>query len=71
MLVPICLCTFIGIFLDRRLGTSFLVIIFFFMGALAGFRNVYFFAKKIYSQENERDRIRDKYKDDLGKTKKD
>ncbi|MDR2889333.1 MAG: AtpZ/AtpI family protein [Lachnospiraceae bacterium] len=71
MLVPILLCTFLGIFLDRKLGTSFLVIILFFMGALAGFRNIYFFAKKIYSQESKRDRIRNQHKDDLGKNKKD
>jgi hypothetical protein len=41
------------------------------MGALAGFRNIYFFAKKIYSQESKRDRIRNQHKDDLGKNKKD
>ena len=50
MLVPIMLCTFLGIFLDRYLGTSFLVIILFFVGAAAGGRNVYIFAKKIYSR---------------------
>jgi F0F1-type ATP synthase assembly protein I len=49
MLVPILLCTFLGIFLDRILGTSFIVIILFFLGALAGGRNVYIFAKQIYS----------------------
>ena len=41
MLVPILLCTFLGIFLDRLLGTSFIVIILFFMGALAGFTNIF------------------------------
>ena len=45
MLVPILLCTFAGIFLDRLLGTSFIVIILFFLGAMAGFRNIYIFAK--------------------------
>ncbi len=56
ILVPVFLCSFIGIYLDNKLGTSFLVILFFFIGALAGFRNVYFFAKKIYSQKSEKDR---------------
>ncbi len=51
MLVPIFLCTFLGIWLDQRLGTSFLMIIFFFVGALAGFRNVYILAKRIYSDK--------------------
>lgn len=41
MIVPILLCTFLGIFLDRLLGTSFIVIILFFMGALAGFTNIF------------------------------
>lgn len=41
MLVPILLCTFLGIFLDRILGTSFIVIILFFFGALAGFTNIF------------------------------
>ncbi len=45
MIVPILLCTFAGIFLDRLLGTSFIVIILFFIGALAGFRNIFVFAK--------------------------
>lgn len=48
MLVPIFLCSFLGIFLDRKLGTSCFMIILFFAGALAGFRNVYLLAKKIY-----------------------
>lgn len=45
MIVPILLCTFAGIFLDRLFSTSFIVIILFFLGALAGFRNIYIFAR--------------------------
>lgn len=41
MLVPILLCTFIGMFVDRLIGTSFVVIIMFFLGALAGFTNIF------------------------------
>ena len=48
MLVPICLCSFIGLAIDRKLGTSYWVVILFFIGAAAGFRNVFRFAKKIY-----------------------
>ena len=47
MIVPILLCTFAGIFLDRLAGTSFIVIILFFLGAVAGFRNIYILAGKI------------------------
>ena len=55
MLVPIFLCTFLGIFLDRLCHTTFIAIILFFLGAAAGFRNVYIFAKKIYERPSERD----------------
>lgn len=47
MLVPIFLCFFAGRFLDQKLGTSYLMIVFFFVGALAGFRNIYIFARKM------------------------
>jgi len=50
MLVPIFLCSFIGIEIDKRCGTSFWVVILFFIGAAAGFRNVYRFARKIYER---------------------
>lgn len=55
MLVPISLCSFIGIYLDKWLGTSFWMVILFFVGALAGFRNVFVFARKVYSMKSERD----------------
>ena len=48
MLVPICLCSFIGLAIDRKFDTSYWVVILFFIGAAAGFRNVFRFAKKIY-----------------------
>lgn len=48
MLVPIFMCLFLGIWIDRRAGTSYWVIILFFMGALAGFTNIYKLAKKLY-----------------------
>ena len=48
MLVPIFICSFVGMFLDWKLGTSFWVVVLFFIGAMAGFTNVFRFAKKIY-----------------------
>ena len=48
MLVPIFICFFIGVFLDRKFGTSFWMVVLFFVGALAGFTNVFRFAKRIY-----------------------
>lgn len=49
MLVPICMMSVLGIYLDEKLGTSFLMILFFFIGAAAGGQNVYRLAKKTYS----------------------
>lgn len=51
MLVPIFLCSFIGYLLDEWLKTSFIVVVMFFVGALAGFRNVFLLAKKVYGGE--------------------
>lgn len=48
MLVPIFLCSFAGMYLDRWLGTSFWMVALFFVGALAGFTNVFRFARRIY-----------------------
>ena len=53
MMVPIFLCTFLGIYLDKKLNTGFWVVILFFMGALAGFRNIYIAAKQIYDKKDE------------------
>lgn len=48
MLVPICMCSYVGYLLDEKLNTSFLFIILFFTGALAGGRNVYRLARNIF-----------------------
>ena len=58
MIVPILLCTFLGIFLDRFFHTSFLVIIMFFIGAAAGGRNVYIFARQIFAKPPVHDEVR-------------
>lgn len=49
MLVPICLMSALGIYLDQKMGTSFWMIVLFFVGALAGGQNVYRLARKIYA----------------------
>lgn len=47
MLVPIGMCSYIGYWLDMKLNTSFGFVLFFFIGAMAGGRNVYRLAQKI------------------------
>lgn len=67
MLVPIFLCFFLGMWIDKALGTEYWVIILFFVGAIAGFRNVYIFAgrkgrkKEASSYEELRGEIRDSH----------
>ena len=53
MLVPIFLCSFAGMFLDRKLGTAVWFVLLFFVGALAGFRNNFILARKIYEGDSE------------------
>lgn len=57
MIVPIFMCSFAGMWLDEKFGTSFWMVSLFFVGALAGGRNVWVFARKIYTR-NESDRKR-------------
>lgn len=57
MLVPICLCTFLGIVIDKKFHTYF-VIPLFLLGALAGFRNVYITMKAVYEEEEKEEHDR-------------
>ena len=52
MVVTIGMCAAVGYFLDKRLGTKFFFIVLFFVGALAGFRNIYVLACKVLNDEN-------------------
>lgn len=54
MLVPILLCSFAGVYIGKRYEIEWIVIPLFFMGALAGFRNIHIMAKKIYQKKEER-----------------
>lgn len=54
ILVPIFLCSFLGYWLDQKIGTGFLFILFFFLGALAGGRNVFLLARKVYDSDSTR-----------------
>lgn len=48
MLVPIFMCSLAGYALDNWLGTSIFFVILFFIGALAGFRNIFLLARRVY-----------------------
>lgn len=53
MIVPICIMTALGVWLDRKFGTSWVTIVLFMMGAVAGGQNIYRMAKSLYSREEQ------------------
>ena len=55
MIVPIFMCTLLGVYIGKKFDMMLIVIPLFIIGALAGFRNVYIMAKKIFEQESDRD----------------
>jgi F0F1-type ATP synthase assembly protein I len=50
MIVPIFLCSMLGIWIGDKTGISWMMIPFFFAGALAGFTNIYKMARKLYDR---------------------
>lgn len=63
MIVPIVMCTMLGVWLGKRYDIPVITVPLFLAGALAGFTNIFKMAKKIYGQDGESDR------DDVKKTK--
>ena len=55
MLVPICMMSALGIWLDKKLGTSWITIILFLVGAVAGGQNIYQVAKRICDDSDTRE----------------
>lgn len=53
MLVPVFLCSFLGIYIDKWLETDFAVIILFFIGAITGGYNVYRMSKRHLKKTDE------------------
>jgi len=49
------MCSFAGYYIDRYFGTQIWFIILFFVGAIAGGRNVYILAKKAYGSKEDSD----------------
>ncbi len=53
MLVPILMCLFGGIWLDKWLGTApIIMIVLIIVGVLAGFRSVYVLTKDFYKDKD-------------------
>ena len=57
MIVPIFLMSGFGLWLDRRLGTSYWMVVLFFVGAIAGFRNVYIVMKSFWKTPEKKNAV--------------
>ena len=53
MLVPIFLCTMLGVWVSEKIRVSWIVIIFFFVGALAGYTNIFKMAKRLIKDDKD------------------
>lgn len=53
MIVSVGMASALGIWLDRRLGTSFITVILFFLGAVAGGQGAYRMMKQIFKEEDD------------------
>lgn len=69
MIVPILLCTLAGVWIGNKVGKDFIVIPLFFVGALAGFGNVYRMAKSVYEDEPKTESRLKEERKDVKKTK--
>lgn len=56
MIVPILLCTFLGVWLDKKLNTGWIVVVLFFVGALAGFTNIYKLVRRMIKDDQQREK---------------
>lgn len=54
MMVPIFMLTFFGVWLGEKTGINWLVIPLFFVGALAGFNNIYKMSRKFLKSDDKR-----------------
>lgn len=52
MLVPIFMCTLFGVWAGEKFNIPVITVPLFIMGALAGFRNIFVMAKKIYQDDD-------------------
>lgn len=64
MLVPICMMSALGVWLDHKFQTPYWTILLFFVGAIAGGQNVYRMAKAVYAPDK-KEKAEEKTEDGL------
>lgn len=52
MIVPIAICCVGGYYLDQYLGTSYLIIVGFFLGAISGMTSIWKLSKKMIQKDS-------------------
>lgn len=52
MMVPIVICTLLGVYIGDKFSIPIVTVPLFFIGAFAGFRNIYRLSKKIFEQKD-------------------
>lgn len=56
MIVPIFMCTLVGVWIGRRTGIDWISVPLFFVGAMAGFTNIYKMTKKLLEMDEKGDK---------------
>lgn len=67
MLVPIGMMLFLGMFLDQLFHTNWIVVLLFFIGAAAGFTNIFKMAGGVYKRGSSRTELSDLEKNSFEK----
>lgn len=70
VIVPVFLCVYAGVWLDKRFDTGFWTIVLMILGILAAFRNIYLMTRSFYAKDKQREDERLKYLEELKSQKK-
>lgn len=54
MIVPILMCTLFGVWIGEKFQIPIVTVPLFLIGALAGFRNIFIMAKRIYRDDQKK-----------------
>lgn len=52
MIVPICMCVLVGVWIGSKTGLDWIVVPLFFVGALAGGNNIYKMSKRLMKDDS-------------------
>lgn len=65
MMVPIFLCVYFGLWLDKKFQTNYWFLILMILGFLAAIRNVYYLTKSFYEKDKEREDANMRYYENM------